>query len=882
MWAGPLRRLVTVASGLLLAAVALPLLAAPAPAPALAGAAEPDGNGCAAWMLGEAQVSSSVRIRHDGQDYSSATSTTSIRIPRTWERAGDLLLDSASPRYRSAMRCLLLRPDDFRWARPAEQRSRKPTVAVEGPWIHVEDSVSTWIYDGQVHGFGPWRIEPGIRWWTLVLDRPPALAGSWWQNVRVNLGGRPARAISPTPDSGSPTELVWSAETGEGAPQVRIRLSPPATKALAARWSRYPWTIYSAVGWYAWEAALVVLTLVAARRLRKDPLPPAPTAAQTASLRALLQWSGLALALSLVLLVSSNAYAAAESLTDTSYWTNHRGNHQLLLSALLGLLLCRFAGPAIGARAAVRGAAVTVAAVALLPGAFGLPPSLSTGPSASGEPPHRVGTHGLVALGIACACVVFIWLVGLTASALRLWRTPTGPSAGNPVSFKGAILGTLGVVSLVIPTASVWAAEQRRRRDTWLSGTGDAYNALHRGALLDDLTRLASDWPDEVRPSLWWWSTFALFAVMRSRTQAPGASTMAPRGSERFAIRVLFLLVVAPVIGSYAGVPLPLLSLLLTWAGLSALLAFGERHSILAREILPHTSLHAVVDETHRRRMIESARRQRELHARLRRLEQGQDDSRRLVLERELDRLHRWPTPTPTPPTSGGPRRSPLPASVSPVDIALSWGPRPTWWGNARRASFFAGMTGIPATAVMFWAERIKGDLRTNLTYDRHALLDSITDLASWQVTWAGAGFVLGALWRILPGRRGPMRALCLSAVYALPVLFDRMLNTAFHQAVGNLTLATALLLLILTVTGIAMDIDTFRVERRYWPTRAGLLLSLYQLRTASIQIAFLIAQLAAILSIWQQVRHGSPAAPEPDPLDGTGAPAPAAPGAGG
>ncbi|MBA2806041.1 hypothetical protein E0500_000805 [Streptomyces sp. KM273126] len=122
------------------------------------------------------------------------------------------------------------------------------------------------------------------------------------------------------------------------------------------------------------------------------------------------------------------------------------------------------------------------------------------------------------------------------------------------------------------------------------------------------------------------------------------------------------------------------------------------------------------------------------------------------------------------------------------------------------------------------------------------------------QANWAAAGFVLGALWRQLPGRRGPTKALTLSLVYAAPVA-QHWITRAFDQFFGNWALDVALTLLILTVTVVAMDIDTFRQEGHYWPTKAALLLSVYQLRTASVQVAFFVAQLVALVSIWQQLK---------------------------
>ncbi|MEU9186943.1 DUF6185 family protein [Streptomyces sp. NPDC048484] len=44
----------------------------------------------------------------------------------------------------------------------------------------------------------------------------------------------------------------------------------------------------------------------------------------------------------------------------------------------------------------------------------------------------------------------------------------------------------------------------------------------------------------------------------------------------------------------------------------------------------------------------------------------------------------------------------------------------------------------------------------------------------------------------------------------------------------------------------------TGRGERRYRQSRLGLLLSVYQMRYYSLQVAYLVAQIIAMITIWQ------------------------------
>lgn len=117
------------------------------------------------------------------------------------------------------------------------------------------------------------------------------------------------------------------------------------------------------------------------------------------------------------------------------------------------------------------------------------------------------------------------------------------------------------------------------------------------------------------------------------------------------------------------------------------------------------------------------------------------------------------------------------------------------------------------------------------------------------------------ALWRVLPGSRGPVRAVAVAIAYAAPIgvgaLFINIADTNGGYALLNIIL----MLSVLTVTSIWMDMATFSGERKFWPTRLGLLLSIYQLRGMSAQIAYLLAQVAIAASIWSQpaARGGDP-----------------------
>ncbi len=67
---------------------------------------------CRVAQLKSARVTASVRFKHEDEDYTRADGRLTVKVPKTWERSADLLLNGDTERYRTAMRCLLRFPDD--------------------------------------------------------------------------------------------------------------------------------------------------------------------------------------------------------------------------------------------------------------------------------------------------------------------------------------------------------------------------------------------------------------------------------------------------------------------------------------------------------------------------------------------------------------------------------------------------------------------------------------------------------------------------------------------------------------------------------------------------------------------------------------------------
>ncbi|MFG3345501.1 DUF6185 family protein [Streptomyces sp. NPDC048018] len=812
-------------------------------------AGEPPDNICVKRTLDGAHVSATVRFAHHGQDSTQVSSELDIRVPRIWMWAPYLLLSEDTEEYRTAMRCLM-RPSDVPMQyRDTEWQYRKPQVSADEKWISVRQRTTTWVSVKGDRDVGPWHLDVGKRYWTLSLVPPDALSGAHWSEVRVDLGGEPARSVKPAPTVGTATALTWTApsKTAAPPPEVRLLLQPPATKANSALWASFPWDVAGALSWLTWDLVVAALSLTLVQGLAHHPPLALPTAAQEATRRNLGRLVPVWLLITMAL-----------SLDD--HFVGSPG--ELALATALGLLLCLVGRPGRIAAAAVALSVGYVAAVVAWPTSFGLPHPMVLHWAVD---PAEVATFeaagGAYWFALACAALVLIWLIGLVSTCLMLWRASGLPSAGGPRPsgrFSPAVLAALALLSCALPASSMAATETWWRRVSWLAdqSEGTAYPAFHTATVFNDQRWFPADFLDWIPGSTWWWTTgFALVVVARARRTAPGHRGELLQPLELSLLKVLFVVTVAPIAGWYGGVPLPLLSLAVVWLTLTALLALGRRGAVLSRELVPGVPLQQVVTERHRARMMNMARQHREWHAELRRVEQGQIEAERSAIERKLDRLHRWTPPNPRHPHE----RVPLPHSVGPVELALAWGPRAGWWDNACRAAAVAALAGLPATCLLFWMDHVRGTQWTDTFSERFGFAEIGMWVVSSELIYAGAGFALGALWRILPGRRGFGRGFGVSLVYGLPLLVDQLGNRLAGQSGGNEALDAALMTLVLTLTGTLLDIDTFRQERRYWPTRAGLLLSLYQMRSASAQIALFVAQVVALVTIWQQLSGDPP-----------------------
>ncbi|HEY2193164.1 MAG TPA: DUF6185 family protein, partial [Actinomycetospora sp.] len=150
--------------------------------------------------------------------------------------------------------------------------------------------------------------------------------------------------------------------------------------------------------------------------------------------------------------------------------------------------------------------------------------------------------------------------------------------------------------------------------------------------------------------------------------------------------------------------------------------------------------------------------------------------------------------------------------------------------------------------------------------------------------TWTVAGFAIGLAWPYLPGHHGPIKVLLPAALYAItPVVY---LTTSLLGDQINVPDAVPLLIEAvtfwagMTIVGLAMDLRSLQPTNRFWTPRRNALAVTYGMQNLRTQVAFVLAQAAAIVAIAtfvvSQVNNPSPAAsttPQPNSSVGSSAP---------
>lgn len=815
-------------------------------APQSAAAAE---DVCQGALLTKAKVSASVRLEDKSRTYVKVVSRLTVEVPRSWPLATGLLLGQGSEEYRRSMRCLLRGPESqFQWW--SEWRAQPPKISsdAEGQ-VRVQVDTYGWADQEGLLWVGPWNVQVGKDHWWIRLDPAAALRTARWTSVVVDAGSASVLSVKPRPTAREGAAgLVWKPQGRQALPEVSARLDPSWQRSWATQHDRLRFHLADHAGSLLWDWLVVLAVLCLVRRTRRSATQ---SPSEAAALGVALRWSWVVLLMSLLTSVSATFSALNRHVRGVD-WSVLDSHYALLVNLIIAAVLLVFGRPAWPVWLMAFLVGLPVALVALVPEEVGLNEYASL--------PEGATNVMFLKLFVASGCAFALLFLGWSVACWRIlsFFRPAGGGHGGSSAlppthgrFPLRSVGPWIFVTVSAFGACVWLKSERAwQRSSWLSDQSDlAYGLGHVTALRDDLTWFAANSQSWWSGYLWLLTSLAILAVIRARAVRTGSRWDVPESVDRQWLVVLFPVLVGLSLGLYVGNGLLAgLFVLINMGAFRLAVTLGERRSLWRRQLV-HSKipLGQAVLASQRSTLLDRARRYREIHAKLRRLDHGQvgdEVLNRRALEGELRALHRWRAPSGV--------ADQLPANVSVIDVTLALGPRATWWANGRRAAFLAGLTGLPASVLLVWSDNLRGEFLTAALYSNFGVPDVVMAFVYWEVTWAGAGFLLGALWRLLPGRRGPMRSLPIAAAYILPIAVDASLNWVTREEQGNLALYALAMLLVLTLTGIACDLDTFRGERRYWQSRVGLLLSVYQMRYFSLQMAYLLAQLIALLTLWQ------------------------------
>ncbi|WP_369142592.1 DUF6185 family protein [Streptomyces sp. R44] len=817
--------------------VLLLLLCLVLPAVGVAAAAEGTPTGCRADQLKTAEVTALAEFQHRGNDFSMVTSTMDISVPAGWTHASDLLLDAHSPAYRSALACLVGKPtDEWNDFRDDEWRFKPVTVKADGQRVKVHYEASTWVQFNSSDAVGPWVLTVSKENWRIALRPSDALKGADWDRVQVDLGGRGALTASPRPAFGEGgTRLSWQHKQPDQNPTVTFR--PPAVQHwdFITTTTEEPWQVWETWGIYSasaafWYVASGALLLVAGRRLRRTLAGPT-TAVESSALRYLRWWAILLMFLGVLVYLHDNLYRWFQKLGG--WYHDYEPTVAVFVLALLGPALCLFGS---------RSKRLLLSVGALVLGVLGWYVAAEVLdwtllPTAD----QYLSTPGWTVAAVACAALTAVCWIGVIAAGQRMLLI-------RETRIPARLMVTIAVAAAAATLLWAYLAFDRYwGRISWLA---DPRSPDHRALWVDTLDSWWQYFPASILdPLLVLVSILAplpvlgVLRVCRVEQHEEGAFTPAP--AEKFLLAVLFAITFAPP-AYYFGFSAYALTLLLCLGTAWGVLALGASFSVLEQPFADNAPLGRTISLTDRADVLRLARRFRELQTRLGQLSTsnpGERSAERQSIEAEIDRLDQA-----------------LPAGVRPADLPFACGPMPTWWGNARRGAVNACFIGLPATGLLYWVYVVKGDSWKVNAENASGFVWIMETILIWQVFWIVGGVFLGGLWRDLPGRHGPTKALFVTIAFAVPATADFLIVQALGGALPSLIGQIAAFGSVMTCTGLMMDLQTFQDERRYWPTNASLVAYVYQMRFASL--AFIVAQLLALVTLWKTFADVSTSAP--------------------
>lgn len=831
---------------------------------------------CFTHQLRTTTVEADIGFSQPHQDYTKAYSDIKVAVPRKWHYAKSLTFSEHSKEYRHAMRCLLLGAKGT--TSDSEWHDHDPKVTATGERVTVEFSAFAWIENPGTIQLGPWQIvDADDNMWNVAL-RPPSLEGFRWKHVEARLNGLNFDDRStPQASYADANNLRWD---DQKPIQVKFDVDLSGQHSMALLDEKKFSKTAGIATWWVCASCVIVLAALRARQ-------PHPSAAQDASgwyprrprwrvgdafgespVGAMVQWGVLnaAIALTLILIISRNSLSASKRsliciLVGLALLLVARPWRRALPSAAQGTETDRPTGPDDVQRRQARIVVTTACAVALA-GLLGLKGhalfGLSANLGAKGAPTVR----GLVGYALVGLATMWLWISAMIAWAWRFaregglvrtsWTDRWDTRPGRCVA-AASILAAAAAGALL--DCVWWSAQRKWLRVNWLAESRGSFtdtpyvNNFMASFSFTDLFWLFS--------YSWILTVIALTSLLYFRVEAQRDAreskaeriSLWPATPDIMLITAVFAFLVGVQGGNVAGVttlygvwiPLNIMSLYFV-------LSVGRRMSVLGQlGDCFHSNL--LESKKRRRELPKKAQSYRSLNRQIYLSDQGRGGgATREQLERELHGLQQWVV-------AGCGGETP-PEHISLLEVALAWGPDGHWWDNAVRAARLAFCFGLPASAGLVYINLHNTRNWLHFANDPTGIPETVANFFEYQLTWVGAGFTLGALWRLLPGSSSPIRAFSLVFAYAMPVGILVLLMRSTHPNFGQVLLFSVLMLIVLTVTSMWMDTATFRRELELWPSRLALLLSIYQIRGFSTKIAWLLTQVAAVAGLLKVLPH--------------------------
>jgi Family of unknown function (DUF6185) len=192
--------------------------------------------------------------------------------------------------------------------------------------------------------------------------------------------------------------------------------------------------------------------------------------------------------------------------------------------------------------------------------------------------------------------------------------------------------------------------------------------------------------------------------------------------------------------------------------------------------------------------------------------------------------------------------------SFSDQEIALALGPRIGWWGNALYATKISALVAILVIAYDAYQANRSG-LFSGFLQARDGFFLALQWVLSEVVTWITVGFTLGALWPLIPGRRGVYKGLVLGAVAVVSVGLDYLIVRGFSQDTYDYISWSVLILSFFAIVAIILDVSTLKkVGRKRWE-----FIDYLRLRDTRWLATYGAVVIIVVFAIFQQIRSGQP-----------------------